>query len=89
MLRLNSRDPGFDKAFRRLVRDRRESGEDVARDVARILEDVRVRAVGTGMPLEGSRGTDAQRMCSQSCRPSSTSEPNWPRVKVLRYSGSV
>jgi histidinol dehydrogenase len=43
MLRLNSRDPGFDKTFRRLVRDRRESGEDVARDVGRILEDVRVR----------------------------------------------
>ncbi len=43
MLRLNSRDPGFAKAFKRLVNDRRESDEDVARDVARILDDVRNR----------------------------------------------
>lgn len=43
MLRLNSRDPGFAEAFRRLVRDRRESGSDVARDVTLILEDVRNR----------------------------------------------
>jgi histidinol dehydrogenase len=43
MLRLNSRDPGFARAFQRLVADRRESDEDVARDVARILDDVRNR----------------------------------------------
>lgn len=43
MLRLRSSDAGFDKAFRRLVRDRRESGDDVARDVSLILEDVRNR----------------------------------------------
>ncbi|HEY0958096.1 MAG TPA: histidinol dehydrogenase [Novosphingobium sp.] len=43
MLRLNSADPGFQKAFQRLVRDRRESDDDVARDVTRILEDVRNR----------------------------------------------
>lgn len=43
MLRLNTRDAGFEKAFRRLVRDRRESGEDVARDVELILADVRNR----------------------------------------------
>ena len=43
MLRLNSRDPGFAQAFRRLVADRRESGENVARDVAVILSDVRNR----------------------------------------------
>jgi histidinol dehydrogenase len=43
MLRLDSRDPGFAKAFARLVRDRRESDDDVARDVTRILGDVRVR----------------------------------------------
>ncbi len=43
MLRLNSADPGFDKAFRRLVADRRESDEDVARDVALILNDVKNR----------------------------------------------
>ncbi|MGN6356318.1 MAG: histidinol dehydrogenase [Novosphingobium sp.] len=43
MLRLNSSDPGFARAFQRLVADRRESDEDVARDVARILDDVRNR----------------------------------------------
>jgi histidinol dehydrogenase len=43
MLRLNSRDPGFEKAFKRLVTDRRESGEDVARDVQVILSDVKNR----------------------------------------------
>ncbi|MBS0255762.1 MAG: histidinol dehydrogenase [Proteobacteria bacterium] len=43
MQRLSSRDPGFDAAFRRLVRDRRESGEDVARDVSLILKDVALR----------------------------------------------
>ncbi len=43
MLRLNSRDPGFAQAFQRLVLSRRESGDDVARDVALILADVRNR----------------------------------------------
>ncbi len=43
MLRLNSRDPGFEKAFKRLVADRRESDEDVARDVQIILADVKNR----------------------------------------------
>ena len=43
MLRLNSRDPGFEKAFKRLVADRRESDEDVARDVQVILSDVKNR----------------------------------------------
>jgi histidinol dehydrogenase len=43
MLRLNSREPGFDKAFARLVSDRRDSGENVARDVSVILSDVRNR----------------------------------------------
>lgn len=43
MLRLNSSDTGFAKAFKRLVADRRESDEDVARDVTRILDDVRNR----------------------------------------------
>ncbi len=41
MHRLNTRDPGFEQAFRRLVSDRRESGDDVARDVEVILSDVR------------------------------------------------
>lgn len=43
MQRLNTADPGFAKAFRRLVRDRRESDENVARDVQIILDDVRNR----------------------------------------------
>ena len=43
MLRLNSCDPGFDKAFKRLVADRRESSDDVARDVEVILSDVKNR----------------------------------------------
>jgi histidinol dehydrogenase len=42
MLRLNSRAPGFDQAFRQLVRERRESDKDVARDVAQILGRVRI-----------------------------------------------
>ena len=41
MQRLSTSDPGFAAAFRRLVNDRRESDENVARDVQIILEDVR------------------------------------------------
>ena len=44
MKRLVSSDPGFEKAFKRLVADRREADDDVGRDVTRILE--RVRAEG-------------------------------------------
>lgn len=43
MHRLSTRDPGFAKAFRRLVADRRESDNNVARDVEVILSDVRNR----------------------------------------------
>lgn len=43
MLRLESSEPGFAKAFARLVKDRRESDENVARDVQTIIEDVRLR----------------------------------------------
>lgn len=43
MLRLNTRDPGFEQAFKRLVADRRESGDDVSRDVQVILSDVKNR----------------------------------------------
>ncbi len=43
MLRLKTSDKGFDQAFRRLVADRRESDENVARDVQVILNDVRTR----------------------------------------------
>ena len=43
MLRLQSSQPDFARAFARLVRDRRESGEDVAHQVTRIIDDVRGR----------------------------------------------
>lgn len=42
-LRLDAGDPGFAVAFARLVDDRRDSGGDVAADVARIIADVRAR----------------------------------------------
>jgi len=41
MLRLRTSDPDFAKKFQRIVEDRRESGENVARVVADILESVR------------------------------------------------
>jgi histidinol dehydrogenase len=43
MKRLRISDKDFDKAFRRLVEDRRESDEDVASDVAAILARVKAR----------------------------------------------
>ncbi|HUQ13941.1 MAG TPA: histidinol dehydrogenase [Novosphingobium sp.] len=43
MRRLDSRAVGFEAAFERLVRDRRESDDDVARDVAAILHEVKMR----------------------------------------------
>ena len=43
MLRLNASSPDFERAFRRLVADRRESDGNVARDVSLILDDVRTR----------------------------------------------
>ena len=38
MLRLNSSDPDFERTFARIVRDRRESDDNVARDVQTILD---------------------------------------------------
>lgn len=43
MQRLNTRDPKFRQAFDRLVADRRESDENISRDVQVILSDVRGR----------------------------------------------
>ena len=43
MLRLDSRQPDFATAFERLVRDRRDGGEDIAREVATIVNEVRLR----------------------------------------------
>ncbi|MDR2856303.1 MAG: histidinol dehydrogenase [Novosphingobium sp.] len=64
MLRLNSRDPGFDKAFRRLVRNRRESGEDITRDVALILDEVRNR--GDDALAEFTRRFDGHALAADS-----------------------
>ena len=44
MKRLKSSDPGFAKAFARIVADRREADDDVSRDVANIID--RVKADG-------------------------------------------
>jgi histidinol dehydrogenase len=43
MLRLSTKDPQFEKAFARLVADRRESDDDVAADVRTILNQVRAK----------------------------------------------
>ncbi|GHC99144.1 histidinol dehydrogenase [Novosphingobium pokkalii] len=43
MLRLKTTDPDFATRFARLVKDRRESDENVSRDVQTIIEDVRLR----------------------------------------------
>ncbi len=43
MLRLQTNQPDFAAVFAKLVRIRRESGDDVAHDVSRILADVRSR----------------------------------------------
>jgi histidinol dehydrogenase len=64
MLRLNSADPGFAKAFKRLVNDRRESDDDVARDVARILDDVRNR--GDAVLIELTQRFDGHTLASES-----------------------
>ena len=40
---LTASEDGFERAFERVVRDRRESDADVARDVSRILSEVRER----------------------------------------------
>jgi histidinol dehydrogenase len=64
MLRLNTGDAGFAEAFKRLVHDRRESDEDVTRDVARILDDVRNR--GDAVLIELTRRFDGHDLASES-----------------------
>jgi histidinol dehydrogenase len=64
MLRLNTSDPGFALAFKRLVNDRRESDDDVARDVARILDDVRNR--GDAVLIELTQRYDGHTLASDS-----------------------
>jgi len=73
MLRLHTADPGFAQAFARLVRDRRESADDVARDVASIVEDVRSRGDAALAELtqrfDGHLpGEDGWRIGAQECR---------------------
>ncbi|MEO6091700.1 MAG: histidinol dehydrogenase [Novosphingobium sp.] len=64
MLRLRTGDPGFEKAFARLVRDRRESDDDVARDVSLIIDDVRNR--GDTALAELTRRLDNHTLASDS-----------------------
>ncbi|NLR40719.1 histidinol dehydrogenase [Novosphingobium sp. ERW19] len=73
MLRLKSSDPGFAKAFARLVKDRRESDENVARDVQTIIEDVRLRgdealAEYTAKFDGHAPGEDDWRISPEACR---------------------
>ncbi len=74
MLRLNSSDARFEQAFRRLVRDRRESNGDVARDVKIILDDVRNRGDEAVVELTAKfdghvLGADADwRISAEACR---------------------
>jgi len=73
MLRLRSSDPDFAQAFARLVRDRRESDENVARDVQTIIEDVRLRgdaalAEYTAKFDDHLPGADDWRISPQACR---------------------
>ncbi len=74
MLRLNTSSPDFDKAFRRLVRDRRESDGDVARDVSLILDDVRQRGDAALVELTARfdghslNSDDSWRITAEDCR---------------------
>ncbi len=74
MLRLKTSDKGFDQAFRRLVADRRESDENVARDVQVILNDVRTRGDAALAELTARfdghalTGEDDWRISPEACR---------------------
>ncbi|WP_369025620.1 histidinol dehydrogenase [Qipengyuania sp. RANM35] len=60
---LRTTDPDFDKKFRRIVRDRRESDVDVQRDVATILNEVRER--GDAALVEYSMRFDDHRLTTE------------------------
>ncbi|WP_374280142.1 histidinol dehydrogenase [Novosphingobium sp.] len=74
MLRLKTSDKGFEQAFRRLVADRRESDENVARDVQVILNDVRTRGDAALAELTAKfdghalTGEDDWRISPEACR---------------------
>jgi len=64
MKRLVSSDPGFAKAFARIVADRREADDDVSRDVTRILE--RVKAEGDAALADYTQRFDHWELASDS-----------------------
>ena len=63
MKRLKSSDPGFAKAFARIVADRREADDDVSRDVANIID--RVKADGDAALAQAA---EADRRAAQGAR---------------------
>lgn len=63
MLRLSTKDKGFDKAFARLVNDRRESDDDVARDVSVILAEVKTK--GDAALADYTARFDGHRLASE------------------------
>ncbi|WP_295527447.1 histidinol dehydrogenase [Novosphingobium sp. Chol11] len=73
MQRLKSNQPDFARAFARIVKDRRESDENVTRDVQVIIEDVRLRgdaalAEYTAKFDQHSPADDAWRVDPEACR---------------------
>jgi len=63
MQRLSTSDPDFEKRFARIVNDRRESGDDVARGVQGILSEVRQR--GDEALAEYTRRFDQHELASE------------------------
>jgi histidinol dehydrogenase len=73
MLRLNTRDKGFEQAFKRLVADRRETGDDLSRDVRVILSDVKNRGDAALVDMTARwdghlLGEDSWQFTRQECR---------------------
>jgi histidinol dehydrogenase len=73
MQRLKTSQPDFTRAFARIVKDRRESDENVARDVQVIIEDVRLRgdaalAEYTAKFDQHTPADDAWRVDPETCR---------------------
>jgi histidinol dehydrogenase len=73
MQRLKTSQPDFARAFARIVKDRRESDENVARDVQVIIEDVRLRgdaalADYTTKFDQHTPADDAWRVDAETCR---------------------
>ncbi len=70
---LRTSDPGFEKAFERIVRNRRESDAQVGRDVAAILNEVRERGddalvdYTARLDRHGLNGEDDWRISADAC----------------------